>query len=368
MSVAVAMGRRGLGTTAPNPSVGAVVASPAGDELIARGWTRSGGRPHAEPVALDLAGDRARGATLYVTLEPCSHHGRSPPCADAVIAAGISRVVVGIEDPDPRVAGRGLARLRAAGITVERGILRGDCHWLTLGHILRVTERRPFVQLKMALAADGSVASGSDGQPVWVTGPAARARGHLLRATADAIAIGEGTLIADNPALTCRLPGLQDRSPVRIVIGGRGRMASTPQLLADGIAPVWWVAGDGRQVPSPIRSEADEIIRVASVADRPWLPAVMEELVARGITRLLVEGGPTMWRAFDRAGLVDEIVMFRSGGPARSAIPPDEALARYISRTELECVAKTPVAQDDMYVFRRRPPSSRLAPPRPASS
>lgn len=352
MAIAVAMARRGLGTTAPNPSVGAVLTSPGGSEIIARGWTAPGGRPHAEPVALDKAGDRARGATLYVTLEPCSHHGLSPPCAETIITAGVARVVVGIEDPDPRVAGRGLAMLREAGVAVRRGVLREACRWVTLGHILRVTERRPFVQLKMALAADGTVASGAGGQPVWVTGPAARARGHLLRATADAILIGQGTLAADNPSLTCRLPGLSAQSPARVVVTGRTPLDALPSGLSAGAAPVWWVAPRGAIVPEAVRSAVADVITTTSVAGMPWLPAVMEDLVARGVTRLLVEGGPTMWRAFDRAGLVDEVVMFRARAAGQPA--PAAALAQYVTRTPMEFVSATPVARDDMIVFRRR--------------
>jgi diaminohydroxyphosphoribosylaminopyrimidine deaminase/5-amino-6-(5-phosphoribosylamino)uracil reductase len=182
MRVALAMARRGLGTAAPNPAVGAVVADEATGELIARGWTQPGGRPHAEPEALRRAGERARGATLYVTLEPCAHFGKTPPCADAIIAAGVRRVVIGVGDPDPRTRGDGIARLKAAGIAVEVGLDAEEARWVTLGHILRVTERRPFVQLKMALAADGTVPRGANGRPLMVTGAAARAYGHRLRA------------------------------------------------------------------------------------------------------------------------------------------------------------------------------------------
>ncbi len=218
MATALRLAERGLGRTAPNPSVGAVIADEVSCEVIARGWTAPGGRPHAETEAIARAGARARGATMYVTLEPCSHHGATPPCADAIIRAGIARVVCAVEDPDPRVAGRGLARLRQAGIAVERGMMAGEAHWMAAGHILRVTERRPFVQVKLALGADGSVPRGSQGRPAWVTGPAARAQGHLMRARADAVLVGRQTVIDDDPLLTCRLPGLAHRSPVRVVL------------------------------------------------------------------------------------------------------------------------------------------------------
>ena len=208
MGIALAMARQGLGTTAPNPSVGAVLVEPLTGEVISRGTTAHGGRPHAERIAISRAGDRSRGATLYVTLEPCSHLGQTTPCVDAIVAAGITRVVCGIEDPDPRVSGRGLARLRAAGIAVVRGVRAEEAASVTRGHIVRVTERRPFVQLKLALDADGSIPLAVNSAPRFVTSDQARAFGHLLRAQADAILVGRGTVEADDPDLTCRLPGL----------------------------------------------------------------------------------------------------------------------------------------------------------------
>ena len=218
MDMALMLARRGLGNAAPNPAVGAVIVNPVSGDVIARGWTQPGGRPHAETEALKRAGARAADATMYVTLEPCSHHGSTPPCADALIAAGIARVVVAIEDPDARVSGRGLDRLRAAGIEVTRGIRSEEADWVTRGHILRVSERRPFIQLKLAVDAEGRVPRGADGQPLWVTGPEARARGQLLRAQADAILVGSRTVADDDPELPCRLPGLFERTPVRVVL------------------------------------------------------------------------------------------------------------------------------------------------------
>ena len=357
MAIAVRLAKRGLGTVAPNPAVGAVVVDPSSNEIVARGWTQPGGRPHAEPNALQRAGDRAKGATLYVTLEPCSHHGKSPPCVDAILSAGIARVVCGIEDPDPRVAGRGLARLREAGVEVLRGIRREACFHTTLGHILRVTERRPLVQLKMALAADGEVPRGIAGQPHWVTGEDARQRGHLLRAQSDAILVGRGTFSDDDPTLTCRLPGLQHRSPSRVVlIGGVDRIPASARMIGDGGPGVWWVVGRNRQGGSSTASSDDNIIRVPSVAGRLWLPAVMEALVERGVTRLLVEGGPTIWRSFDRAGLVDEVVMFLARGgkePYNRETRPQRLLSGYVERTPLRMIAHQPLLHDDMFVFHR---------------
>ena len=352
MDMAVAMAKRGLGTTAPNPAVGAVVVCPATLRVLGRGWTEPGGRPHAEPIALGRAGNAAYGATLYVTLEPCSHYGASPPCVDAIIAAGIQRVVVGIKDPDPRVAGRGLARLRDAGIAVTLGIRAYACRWLTLGHILRVTERRPFTQLKLALDAAGRVARGQAGAPVWVTGEDARRRGHLLRAMTDAIAIGQQTLCDDNPSLTCRLPGLLHQSPARFILSGNTSLSGNYKLLTDNLASVTWVTRRLAQVPLQIQNGDCDIVHVEDVGGRIWLPAVMENMVARGVTRLLVEGGPRIWRAFDRSGLVDEVVMFRARGGERQQ-EASEALKPYVSRTSLRLVSQTSLEYDDMFIFRR---------------
>jgi len=313
MGIALMMARRGLGRTAPNPSVGAVVADPATGEILARAVTAPGGRPHAEPLVLAQAGDRARGATLYVTLEPCSHHGQTAPCADAIVAAGIARVVVAIEDPDPRVAGRGLARLRAAGIDVSRGLRAAEASIVTRGHVIRIGQRRPFIQLKLALDADGAVPRGADGTPLIVTSPEARALGHLLRAEADAILVGSGTVVADNPELTCRLPGMASRSPTRVVLARRGLDVTGTRLISmRSHAPLTVVTGPnaGHDIVSAMSAAGATVEVVAEVGGALWLPAVVERLAERGITRLLVEGGPKVWRGFAEAGLVDEIVLF----------------------------------------------------------
>ncbi|MEZ5856378.1 MAG: bifunctional diaminohydroxyphosphoribosylaminopyrimidine deaminase/5-amino-6-(5-phosphoribosylamino)uracil reductase RibD [Hyphomicrobiaceae bacterium] len=264
MAIAVRMARRGLGTTAPNPSVGAVIADEMTGEVIARGWTQAGGRPHAEKEALRRAGDRARGKTMYVTLEPCAHTGRTPTCADALVTAGIKRLVCAIPDPNPVVSGRGFAQLRAAGIEVDVGYLAEDARWVTLGHIKRQTEERPFVQLKMALDARGRVAAG-DGAPVWVTGPEARAYAHLLRARADAILVGSGTVLADDPELTCRLPGLAHRSPDRIVLDTRLRTPPTAKVYRQGLnRPRVWSR------PPPMPRPMDRVWCTA--ARWSWMP------------------------------------------------------------------------------------------------
>lgn len=359
MAIALRMAERGLGQTAPNPSVGAVIASPETGELIARAVTAKGGRPHAETQAIALAGARAKGATIYVTLEPCSHHGHTGPCSDAIIAAGLKRVVVAIEDPDPRVAGRGLDRLRAAGIEVVRGVGARAARWITRGHIVRITERRPLVTLKMALNSDGEIARGTGGKPVMVTGANARAHGHLLRARHDAILVGAGTLRDDNPELTCRLPGLLQRSPLRVVLSSTLRTQDAQAMIATlGTAPLSVFCADTAPAAAHAAFEAlgVAVYPVQLVGGKLWLPAVMEQLVAHGITRLLVEGGPGMWRSFANASLVDEVVLYMAPDPV--AGPADEARARkalqhQIGPVELTLVETRRFDPDTMWRFRR---------------
>ncbi len=362
MDIAIAMARRGLGTTWPNPSVGAVIADEKERTIIARAWTAVTGRPHAEPICLERAGDRAQGKTMYVTLEPCSHHGQTPPCCDDIINAGLMRVVVAQTDPDPRVSGRGLKKLRDAGIATERGLKADEAHAMTLGHILRVSERRPFIQLKLALDAEGSVLRGTGQQPTWVTGPPARARGHLLRAQADAILVGSKTINDDDPQLNCRLPGLEERSPVRVVLAGKTLPSASSKLIQTATqTPIWIVPG-----PTPegttdaatrraLKSQGCFFLHVTKLGDRVWLPALAETLVARGITRLLVEGGPTTWQAFSNAGLVDEVVVFMARIPnaQKSGSPPElrNALAKFIPNSHLELVGSWDLGSDAMYTF-----------------
>lgn len=366
MGIALRMAWRGLGTTSPNPSVGAVIADEATGEVIARAVTAPSGRPHAEPRAIAEAGARARGKTMYVTLEPCSHHGKTPPCSDALINAELARVVVALTDPDPRVGGRGLDQLRRAGLAVSRGVRASEAHWLTRGHIVRVTERRPFVQLKVALGADGRVPRGTGGEPVFVTGPLARAMGHLLRAKADAIVIGHGTLRDDDPDLTCRLPGLAARSPLRIVLAAdptgieASRLAKT--ALTVPVHLVTTAAGAAANAADIARLSAAGVVvhTVRALANRIWLPSLLERLAEIGLTRLLVEGGPSVWQAFARHGLYDEVVLFRArhgaGEGAKAAIGEAQAAAeleREAGLTGLTLHARRRLEGDDMLVFRR---------------
>jgi diaminohydroxyphosphoribosylaminopyrimidine deaminase/5-amino-6-(5-phosphoribosylamino)uracil reductase len=315
MRDALALGARHLGLTSPNPSVGAVVtrSGPDGPVIVGRGVTQPGGRPHGEPVALAAAGEAARGATLYVTLEPCSHWGRAGPCADAAIDAGIARVVSALEDPDPRVAGGGHAKLRAAGIVVDTGVLAAEAARCHRGHILRVREGRPAVTVKLATTADGY--AGIAGGRLLITGPAANARVHLMRAHADAVMVGVGTVIADDPLLTVRLPGLAERSPIRIVLDTHLRTPPTARLVASAREhPTWIIAS----IAAPVEAERAlvaqgvEVLRVATPEGQVDLAAALRLLCTRGLTRIFCESGPRLADALAGAGLVDELITITS--------------------------------------------------------
>jgi diaminohydroxyphosphoribosylaminopyrimidine deaminase / 5-amino-6-(5-phosphoribosylamino)uracil reductase len=314
MQLALTLGRRGLGRTWPNPAVGAVVVKDG--VIVGRGWTQPGGRPHAEPVALKQAGEAARGATLYATLEPCSHVGKSPPCADAIIAAGIARVVSAIEDPNPEVAGQGHARLRAAGITVDVGLCADEAAHDHAGHFRRIRDKRPHVILKLAVSSDGKIGAAGR-KPVAISGEAARSRVHLLRAQCDAILVGIGTVRADDPLLTCRLPGMEARSPVRVVLDRALRIPGTSRLVHSAReTPLWVMTSDLSEAPAAMKLGAAgaQVIRVATTTTPPPgldLPAVLHALAAKGITRLLVEGGARVASSFVAAGLIDEVWLLR---------------------------------------------------------
>jgi diaminohydroxyphosphoribosylaminopyrimidine deaminase/5-amino-6-(5-phosphoribosylamino)uracil reductase len=318
MQLALTLGRRGQGRTWPNPAVGAVVVKDG--VIVGRGWTQPGGRPHAEPEALNRAGAAARGATLYVTLEPCSHVGKSPPCADAVIAAGIARVVSAIEDPNPEVAGQGHARLRAAGITVDIGLGALEASRDHAGHFRRTRDRRPQVILKLAVSADDKIGAAGR-KPVAISGEAAKARVHLLRAQCDGILVGIGTVLADDPVLTCRLPGMEARSPVRVVLDRALRIPGTSRLVHSAReTPLWVVTSQVSEAPSAMKLGAAgaQVIRVGTTTTPPpglELIAVLGALSEKGITRLLVEGGARVAASFVAADLVDEVWLLRGQGP-----------------------------------------------------
>lgn len=356
MRLALALGRRHLGRTWPNPSVGAVIVAgpPGAERIVAQGVTQPGGRPHAERIALMEAGPAARDATLYVTLEPCSHHGRTAPCADAVVAAGIARVVSAMDDPDPRVAGRGHARLRQAGVAVTVGVLGEEARRAHRGHITRVVESRPAVQLKLARTPDG-FAAGGPGR-LLITGPLANARIHLMRAHADAIMVGVGTVLADDPALTVRLAGLEGRSPLRVVLDSQLRTPSSARLLQDRRVPTLILAAaDAPDAAARRLAEAGaEVLRLPG-AGRLALPAALGLLARRGLTRIFCEGGPTLADALARDGLIDACLLVTGarplGAPGLPAVGPD--LAALIASGGLRPAGEERVGPDLFTAYER---------------
>ncbi len=309
MDYAIRLGHRALGHTAENPPVGCVIVKD--DKLLGVGWTQPGGRPHAETEALAMAGSEGRGATAYVTLEPCAHHGRTGPCADALIMAGIARVVIALEDPDPRTAGAGRAKLTAAGVQAELGLGADDAYRDLAGFLTRITKKRPYVILKMGISADGKIAS-APGERTAITGPETKSRVHLLRAQCDAILVGAGTQRADQPELTCRLPGLENRSPRRIIAESKN-------------------------------------------GDRANIREVVLQLGQEGINRLLVEGGAHIARSFLDADLIDEIQLFRSTmviGPQGLDAIADMPLSQL--NTRFKHSAEEKLGSDTLTVYERR--------------
>ena len=317
MQGALALARRGLGRVAPNPAVGCILVRDG--RVLGRGWTQPGGRPHAETEAIRRARaadpEGARGATCYVTLEPCAHHGKTPPCVDALIEAGVARVVAALEDPDPRVAGAGLARLREAGIAVETGVAADAAAELNAGYLLMRRQDRPLVTLKAATTLDGRIATHA-GESQWITGEAARARGHLLRARHDAVMVGSGTAVVDDPSLTVRLPGMDGYRPLRVVLDGRLRLPLTHGLVREA-GEVATLLMTRRDVPADrldaYRGAGVEVAALPTDAHGALsLTATLHELAARGLTRVLVEGGGQLAAGLLRYNLVDRLVWFRS--------------------------------------------------------
>ncbi len=324
MAAAIRLSRWHLGRTATNPSVGCLIVRDG--VIVGRAVTALGGRPHAETQALAEAGALARGATAYVTLEPCSHHGKTPPCAEALIAYGVARVVISVTDPDPRVSGRGIAMLREAGIEVDAGVLEAEGRHSLAAYLTRQTKNRPYVTLKLAVSADGLIGREGAGQ-VAITGPEARAQVQALRAETDAILVGIGTAIADDPLLTVRSPGLESQSPIRIVLDPSLALPLTSKLVATAReVPVIVVASEeaslleaeGGNTPADAadmdsRRAAIEAAGVEVVHCNPYHPEVLlPALATRGISSLLVEGGAKTARLFLEAGLVDRIQLYQA--------------------------------------------------------
>ncbi|TPW31866.1 bifunctional diaminohydroxyphosphoribosylaminopyrimidine deaminase/5-amino-6-(5-phosphoribosylamino)uracil reductase RibD [Pararhizobium mangrovi] len=314
MAAAIRLSKRNTGRTASNPSVATLIVRDEGNgaAIVGRGVTALGGRPHAETVALDEAGEAARGATAYVTLEPCAHHGRTPPCARALVEAGVSRVVVAATDPDPRVSGRGYAILREAGITVETGVLAEDAAHAMADYLTQRVHHRPHVTLKLAVSADGAIGRRTGGQ-VAVTGALVRAQVHLLRARSHAVLVGIGTVLADDPELTCRIEGLKDRSPIRVVLDRRLRTPPSSKLVRDaGRVPLWLASTRPAEDPAR-RVLAAAGVRFPAVVgsnDAIALPELLEDFAAAGIQAVMVEGGAETARSFLAEDLVDRIALY----------------------------------------------------------
>lgn len=283
MHHALTLARTNLGQTWPNPAVGAVVVKDG--QIIGEGFTARGGRPHAEPQALAGAGEKARGATLYVSLEPCAHHGKTPPCTDAIINAGITRVVIACRDPNPPVNGKGIEKLKDAGIEVIEGVCETDARILNRGFISAVERKRPYVMLKVATSADEKIAGGKER---WITGESARAEVHRLRSEYDAILTGIGTVLADDPLLTVRTPGMQHKSPVRIVLDRSHRLPRGSQLSKTIDVSALWVLGS------------------------KTIPEALSTMAEKGITRVMVEAGQKLNTSMLESGLVDTIYWFRA--------------------------------------------------------
>jgi len=314
MQMALGLARRGLGAVWPNPAVGCVLVDAKG-RVAGRGWTQPGGRPHAEAEALARAGARARGATAYVTVEPCNHHGQTPPCTDALIDAGISNVLISVLDPDSRVSGTGAARLKDAGIQVVTGVLAKEGKAANRGFFSRIENKSPSFTLKAATTLDGRIATeGGDSQ--WITGAEARRAGHLLRARHDAVMVGSGTALADDPTLTSRLPGVTNQARPRIVMDGRLRISLRSKLMSTlSDAPLWIVTNENSDAEKIEKFTDLGVTIIQTPADESGHPDIHEavnKLAKRGLTRVLVEGGGQLASSLFKAGYIDQIAWFRA--------------------------------------------------------
>ena len=328
MAATIRYARKHLGRTGTNPSVGTLLVKEG--VIVGRGVTALGGRPHAETQAITEAGDLARFATAYVTLEPCAHHGRTPPCAEALVAAGVSRVVIAASDPDPRVSGRGAAILRNAGIEVVEGVLASEARDGLSGYLNRSVKKRPEVILKLAISADGAIGLEGEGQ-VSITGPLAKAQSQMLRAESDAILIGIGTALADDPELTCRLPGLEGRSPIRIVLDAKLELPLESKLVQSARDhPLWIVALSDSNAPkrAALEGSGARILSAESDDGRIALPELLDDLGAEGLSSLIIEGGASVALSVLEQSLADRLVLFTSNtvvGGSGIASPLDPA-------------------------------------------
>jgi diaminohydroxyphosphoribosylaminopyrimidine deaminase/5-amino-6-(5-phosphoribosylamino)uracil reductase len=311
MKMALDLSRRCLGSVSPNPAVGCVIVK--NNHVIARGWTENGGRPHAETIALSRTDD-AKDSTVYVTLEPCAHHAKTPPCADALVQAKVAKVIIAIGDPDPRVNGDGLKILEQAGIEVELGLMKDEADFIHQGFFQKTKQQRPLVTVKVASSRDGKI-SKSAGVQNWVTGRVSRRRGHLYRANHDAVMVGIGTALIDDPALDCRISGLEPCSPLRIVLDTHLRLPPESKLYKSAKnIPLWIMTNSNDQVKyAELKECGAEIFYIEkNQAGQLVLEQVMNILAAQGITRLLSEGGAQLNASLFRASLVDRLIWFKS--------------------------------------------------------
>ena len=357
MHAALALARRGIGRTWPNPAVGCILIQP-GDPgcVVGRGWTQPGGRPHAETEALGRAGTAARGATAYLTLEPCAHVGKTAPCVDALIERGVARVVIALEDPDPRVSGAGNERLKKAGIKTDVGCLGEVARQVNAGFLSRVNEGRPLVAWKTATTLDGKIAG--IGHSQWISGQGARARGHLLRARFDAILTGMGTLMADDPQLTCRLPGLEDRSPIRVLMAGERPLPDKHKLLATGCKTPTWVYRVLEKTTNTKAQQLGDGVEVIPIAGNnlPDPRAVLADLANRGITRVLIEAGASIAASFFMENLIDEIHWFRAPniiGEGGVAAIGRLGNGKIKTMENFKCVGRCDIGVDTYEVYQR---------------
>ena len=341
MRAALGLARRGLGQVWPNPAVGCVLVNDGA--VMGRGWTQPDGRPHAETEALRRAGAAARGSTAYITLEPCAHRGATGSCAEALVEAGIARAVIAIRDPDSRVDGRGCEMLRRHGIEVAEGVCDAAAEAVNAGFFCRLTHGRPLITLKLATTLDGRIAT-SGGDSRWITGARARSRAHMLRAQSDAVMIGAGTVLADDPELTCRLPGLESRSPVRIVVDSQLKTPTTAKVVRDALTVPTWIitiAGRDKERRAALARRGAAIIEaLADPTGKVDMAAAMAVLGDRGLTRVLVEGGGRLAGSLVASGLVDRMVWFQA--------------PKIIGRDGIPAVAVSEiVSADDACAFRR---------------
>ena len=325
MKTALSLARRGLGSVWPNPAVGCIIVN--NGRIVGRGWTQPGGRPHAETMAIKQAGNKAAGGIAYLNLEPCCHKGQTPPCTEALIVAGISEVYASLTDPDPRVAGAGFDRLTKENISINVGLLSEPAREINQGFFMRIEQGRPLITLKTATTLDGKIAT-KDGESYWITGEEARAQGHLLRTKHDAVMVGSGTAIADDPNLTGRLPGVSNKGKPRIVLDGRLRLPLGSKLVTTAHdTPVWLVTSEIHPVKKlqPYKDKNVDIIIIPYQKSRKDdIDMVLKQLGSRGLNSLLVEGGGHLAQSLFAADLIDQLAWFRAptvmGGDGLSAI------------------------------------------------